>query len=68
MNDIISPFIPVFLYEYFEEIDHGKLELPENFNEKFTAEMELNVPAFFPPKKQTFSRWKRMLITALTDS
>ena len=50
MNDIISPFIPVFLYEYFEEIDHGKLELPENFTPRFTPEIELNVRIFFPQK------------------
>jgi hypothetical protein len=44
MNDIITPFILVFLNEYFPDLDFETLKLPANFEETLTQEIELNVP------------------------
>jgi preprotein translocase subunit SecB len=44
MNDIITPFILVFLNEYFPDLDFETLKLPANFEETLTPEIELNVP------------------------
>jgi len=45
MNDMVSPFIVVFLYENMNDLNMQTLELPKDFENRFTSEIEYKIEA-----------------------
>ena len=42
---MVSPFIVVFLYEYMDDLNMQTLDLPKDFEDRFTDQIELNIEA-----------------------